>query len=71
MKHNFKTLNTFDMKQKTNILKRFKQWILFVVIGRFWQPLMKDIPQRCLKCKGKVKMKSKGNTILQQTVVYP
>ena len=45
------------MKQLTSILRQFKQWILSIVIGRFWKGLMKDIPQRCPKCGGKIKMK--------------
>ncbi len=32
MKLNFKTLNTFDMKQIIKYLRQFKQWILFIVI---------------------------------------
>ncbi len=36
MKHNFKTLNTFGMKHIIKYLRQFKQWILFVVIGRYY-----------------------------------
>ena len=38
MKHNFKTLNTLEMKQIIKYLQRFKQWVLYIVIGRFYYP---------------------------------
>ncbi len=34
MEYNFKTLNIFNVKQKTNILRQFKQWILSFVMVR-------------------------------------
>lgn len=47
MKHNFKTLNTFDMKQIIKYLRQLKQWILFVVSVSF---VSTDVG-KCTKCK--------------------
>ena len=43
MKHNFKTLNTFDMKQIIKYLQQSKQWILFVVTNRIFVGLVLNI----------------------------
>jgi len=45
------------MKQLTNILQQFKLWILSIAIVVFFTKMLKEIPQKCPSCNGKVRMK--------------
>ena len=40
MKNKEELLKEFDMKQKTNILRQFKQWILSIVMVSTWKWLI-------------------------------
>ena len=44
------------MKRLLKYLQPIKAFFIRIVIVRFFKPLLKDIPQKCPKCGGKVKL---------------